>query len=335
MSDAPSIAPWIAAQTRQLLAQRGHAWLLQGPSGLGQYDLAMALVSAWLCEHPTGQGACGVCTSCHAIAVRTHADLAVLMPETVMIERGWPLSEKAQGEIDDKKRKPSKEIRVEAMRDTVEFAQRTSARGRGKAVLVYPAERMNPVTANALLKTLEEPPGDVKFVLASEAAHQLLPTIRSRCLGHAMVWPGTPPALAWLAAQGVEGEQAHVWLRAAGGRPDDALRLARSGRAAGAWAQLPRDLARGEAMALADYTPPQAIDALQKLCHDLLARLSGAAPRFFDSADLPPAPVASMAALGAWSKSLSQAARTAEHPFNPGLMLETLSMQAHEILRLP
>ncbi len=335
MSDAPSIAPWIAAQTRQLLAQRGHAWLLQGPSGLGQYDLAMALVTAWLCEDPAEQGACGVCTSCHAIAVRTHADLAVLMPETVMIERGWPLSEKAQGEIDDKKRKPSKEIRVEAMRDTVEFAQRTSARGRGKAVLVYPAERMNPVTANALLKTLEEPPGDVKFVLASEASHQLLPTIRSRCLGHAMVWPGTAPALAWLAAQGVDGEQAHVWLRAAGGRPDDALRLARSGRAAGAWAQLPRALARGEGMALADYTPPQAIDALQKLCHDLLARMSGAAPRFFDSADLPAAPVASLAALGAWSRSLSQAARTAEHPFNPGLMLETLSMQAHEILRLP
>ena len=42
---------------------------------------------------------------------------------------------------------------------------------------------------NALLKTLEEPPGEVRFVLASEAAHQLLPTIRSRCLGHTMAWP--------------------------------------------------------------------------------------------------------------------------------------------------
>ena len=54
-------------------------------------------------------------------------------------------------------------------------------------MLDYPAEQMNHVTANALLKTLEEPPGDVRFVLASEAAHQLLPTIRSRCLGHTMV----------------------------------------------------------------------------------------------------------------------------------------------------
>lgn len=117
-----------------------------------------------------------------------------------MMALGWPLSEKAQADIDDKKRKASREIRVEAMRDAVEFSQRTSARGRGKAVLVYPAEQMNHITANALLKTLEEPPGDVRFVLASEAAHQLLPTIRSRCLGHTMVWPAEAEMLA--SAQG-------------------------------------------------------------------------------------------------------------------------------------
>lgn len=169
-----ALAPWIAEQSRQLLAQRGHAWLLQGPSGLGQYSLALALVRAWLCENPGEEGACGQCPSCHAIDVHTHADLCVLMPEVAMLELGWPLDEKAQAELDEKKRKPSKEIRIEAMRDAIEFAQRTSARGRGKAVLVFPAERMNNVTANALLKTLEEPPGDVRFVLASEAAHLLL-----------------------------------------------------------------------------------------------------------------------------------------------------------------
>ena len=103
-------APWIARQASDLLAQRGHAWLLQGPSGLGQYELALALVSAWLCEKPTAQGACGDCPSCHAIAVHTHADLAVLMPETVMIELGWPLSEKAQDEIDKKPASPAKKF---------------------------------------------------------------------------------------------------------------------------------------------------------------------------------------------------------------------------------
>jgi len=340
MSAAVLTAPWIAAQTRQLLAQRGHAWLLQGPSGLGQYELALTLVRSWLCDQPGPEGACGHCHSCHAIDVHTHADLTVLMPETVMLELGWPLSEKAQDAIDKKERKPSREIRVDAMREAVEFAQRTSGRGRGKAVLVYPAERMNTITANALLKTLEEPPGDVKFVLASEAAHLLLPTIRSRCLGHTMAWPTGAEALAWLGAQGLPTAQASVLLRAAGGRPNDAWRRAAASRdvpaLAQAWSQLPRALARGEPGALADLAPPQAIDALQKLCHDLLARATGAAPRFFEAAELPAAtPALTLRALTDWSRALSQAARTAEHPFNPGLMLEALTSQAGRLFRAP
>ena len=57
-------APWIVAQAEQLLAQRGHAWLLYGPSGLGHYALAMELARAWLCEQPMEAGrACGACAS--------------------------------------------------------------------------------------------------------------------------------------------------------------------------------------------------------------------------------------------------------------------------------
>ena len=321
---------WIQQQLVSLLAQRGHAWLIQGPSGLGQYDLAMAMARAWLCENPTEQGACGTCGSCHAIDVRTHADLCVLMPETEMLARNWPLSEKAQGEIDDKKRKASKEIRVDAMRDAVEFSQRTSARGRGKAVVVFPAERMNNITANALLKTLEEPPGDVKFVLASEAAHQLLPTIRSRCLGHAMLWPDKAASLAWMEAQGVPSAQADVLLRASGGRPDDAVLLAQSGRDARTWAMLPKAVARGDGSGFKDWSPPQVIDVLHKLCHDVLAVKVGASPRFFEAADLPKA--GSHTALSRWSRQLADASRTMEHPFNPGLMLEALVSQAQNAL---
>jgi len=323
-------APWLAAQSRQLLAQRGHAWLLQGPSGLGQYELALGLARAWLCDQPTAEGACGNCAGCHAFDVRAHTDLCVLMPETIMLELGWPLSEQAQKDIDDKKRKPSKEIRVDAMRDAVEFAQRTSGRGRGKVVMVYPAERMNHVTANTLLKTLEEPAGDLRFVLASEAAHQLLPTIRSRCLAHTMAWPSHDDAVSWLQENGVMPADAPALLRAAGGRPDDALAFAQAGRDPKVWSLLPKAMARGDNAALADWTPAEAVSALQKLCHDLIVSRAGAQPRFFQPADLPPP--ASFAVLTGWSRELSRTARTVEHPFNAGLMLEALVSQARSAL---
>ena len=251
MTDAEkpvAVAPWVQAQVGPLLAQRGHAWLLQGPSGLGQYALALELARGWLCEQPSSAGACGACPSCHAIEVRAHADLCVLMPEVQMLELGWPLGEKAQAELDEKKRKPSKEIRVEAMRDAIDFAQRTDARGRGKVMLVYPAERMNHVTANALLKTLEEPPGPMRFVLASEAAHQLLPTVRSRCQIHTLPWPAPEQALQWLQSRGLSAQEGAVLLRVAGGRPEDALRYAREGWDSSVWQRLP------QAMKMARWT---------------------------------------------------------------------------------
>ena len=326
---ASCVAPWIAAQAQSLLAQRGHAWLLAGPSGLGQFDLAMALVRAWLCDQPGGQGACGHCGSCHAIDVHAHADLSVLMPETVLLDLGWPLSEKAQEEIDAKKRKPSKEIRVESMRDTVEFAQRTSARGRGKAVLVFPAERMNLFTANALLKTLEEPAGDVKFVLATDAAHQLLPTIRSRCLGHSMAWPDQLSAITWLQQQGLSEARAAVSLRAAGGRAQDALLFSTLGDT---WKLLPRAVQRGDVSVFKDWTPAQLVDVLHKICHDLLLVKAGAVPRFFEPGDLPSG--GSWQSLTNWSKALGLTRRMVEHPFNVGLMQEALVSQAQLALNL-
>ena len=326
-ADTPA---WITDQTRNLLAQRGHAWLLSGPAGLGQYALALGLVKAWLCEQPQADGACGQCASCHAIDVRTHADLCVLMPETWMLELGWPLSEKAQADLDDKKRKPSKEIRIEAMRDAVDFSQRTSARGRGKAVLVYPAEDMNAFTANALLKTLEEPPGDVRFVLASEAAHQLLPTVRSRCLVHTMVWPDASSSLAWLGAQGLDTAQAEIALRAQGGRPQAAWHWAQSGQDIAHWAALPQALARGDLQAVRDWTPQQVLSAQQQLCHDLMALAVNGQPRFFSAKDLRNG--TSLAVLSQWAKSLQMHRRTMDHPFNPGLFIEALMAEAHTVL---
>jgi DNA polymerase-3 subunit delta' len=328
MSNA--LPPWIHAQTRTLLKQRGHAWLLSGPSGLGQYTLALSLVRAWLCERPIEEGACGQCGSCHAIDVHTHADLCVLMPETWMLALGWPLSEKAQSDLDEKKRKPSKEIRIEAMRDAVEFSQRTSARGQGKAVLVFPAEDMNAFTANALLKTLEEPAGDMRFVLASEAAHQLLPTIRSRCLTHTMVWPPVQAAQDWLLSQGLEAEHAEMALRACGGRPEPALQWAQSGQEPSVWASIPKAMARGDLQAVRDWSPQQVIVAQQQLCHDLMAIAVGAQPRFFQAKDL--ALGVALPDLSQWSAALVAHCRTMDHPFSAPLFVEALMAEAQGTL---
>jgi DNA polymerase-3 subunit delta' len=350
---------------------------LSGPSGLGQFDLALALARAWLCESPSPQGACGHCGSCHAVDVHTHADLRMLIPETLFLSLGWPLDQKTQEDLDNKKRKPSKEIKVDAAREVVSFSQLTRSRGHTKVVLVFPAERMNGITANTLLKTLEEPPGEVKFILATESAQQLLPTIRSRCQSHTMRWPAFEESLAWLQTQSAmdeavdavdeEGvktpksakaarakppapklEDLRVLLAAAGGRPADALAWVQGGaadEAARDWQALPKAMARGDVGALTGWAPPLAVDALQKICHDVWAVKVGAQPRFFSLSDLPlparPTGVvetqshgspASIFAMAAWSKELAATARTVEHPYNPGLMLEALVSRARQAL---
>lgn len=325
-----ALAPWLQVQLQGLMTRPGHAFLLQGASGLGQYELGLALAAAWLCHAPTPAGACGVCPSCHGIEVRAHAELSVLMPETDMLALHWPLSEKAQKDIDDKKRKPSKEIRVEAMRDLLGFTQTTGAGANGKVVLIYPAERMNTITANTLLKTLEEPAGRTRFILASAAAHELLPTVRSRCQVHPMQWPSTAEGLRWLVQQGLPEGEAAVLLKAAGGRPDDAQALFQLGFQAKNWRALPKALQRGDPGVLADNAAPLVLSSLQKVCQDLLHLACGAAPRFFEADDLPKP--SSFMALSQWSKDLLQSAKTVEHPYQAGLLMEAWVSRAQRAI---
>ncbi len=329
-NEPPKLSVWLAEQRSQLLAMPGHALLLHGPSGLGHYELALSVAQAWLCEAPDRaptDAACGFCASCQQVHSRGHTDLVVLMPEVLMLELGWPLSEKAQKDIDDKKRKPSKEIRIETVREAVEFAELTSGRGRGKAILVFPAEAMNTPAANALLKTLEEPLGSLRFVLATEAVHQLLPTIRSRCQAYAIRAPSPPQAIAWLTQHAPKATPSgrDMALQASGNRPLDALKLI-ANNSDSIWATLPKAMQKGQVQAISGWGGAQLLDALQKLCHDLWAIKLGAAPRFFAAQDLPKPPPAR--ALAAWAEQLKTLARRIEHPFKAELLLEDMVQQA-------
>ena len=92
-------------------------------------------------------------------------------------------------------------------------------------------------------------------------------------------------------------------------------------------------MARGDVTALAHWSPPQVVPALQKLCHDVWSERVGAAPRYFAAQDLPAAKASApshraLYALGQWSRDLAASARSAEHPYNPGLMLEALVSRA-------
>ncbi len=331
-----ALAPWLERQLLRLVEHNGHALLLQGPSGLGQYPLALSLAQAWLCQQPDstqGMRGCGVCPSCHGVAVRTHPDLRVLMPENLMLALDWPLDESAQKDIDDKKRKPSREIRVDAARDLITFTQRTASGDRGKVVLIYPADRMNGVTANTLLKTLEEPSGDTRFILATDAQHQLLPTIRSRCVAHPMEGPTQEEGVSWLTAQGMTDALACVLLKAAGGRPEDARFMSERGWTDARWAAIPKALRAGVVEPLQDLAGGELIDVLQKVCHDQLAVQVGGAPRFFAAQSLVSG--TSLQSLSNWAQALQRSARTADHPYQAGLMLEALVSQARQALSSP
>ena len=319
--------PWLAGPLADALrTQQAHALLVYGPAGVGQFELSLTLAQAWLCEgvEPAPKP-CGRCVSCRLVQARTHPDLLVLLPEALQESLGWGFEETS---AKASKAKPSKEVKVEAVRAAVNFAQATSSRGRLKVVVIYPAERMNGISANTLLKTLEEPPGVTRFILGCGAPDTLLPTIRSRCQALHMALPEAAVASDWLAAQGVA--KPDVLLRAAGGQPLEALAWSQDGVDAATWAKLPALVAAGVTVPLATWPLPRSIDALQKLCHDALLVAFGEAPRYFPPDSIEPG--ASAPALLAWSKVLSQAARSADHPWNAGLMVESLVEQGRHAM---
>jgi DNA polymerase-3 subunit delta' len=288
----------------------------------------LLLAQGWLCESttvPPGLRPCGTCASCRLVAAHSHPDMLVLLPEALREGLGWSATDPEEGGEDKAgKKKPSKDIRVEEVRAAIALALTTSSRGRGKAIVIHPAERMNPIAANAFLKTLEEPAGDARFVLCSAAPDGLLPTIRSRCQAIALELPATEVAAALAPFAG--RHRARGAACRCGGQPQDVLALVQLGVDAAAWRAFPGRVAAGDVSALRGWPLPLAADALQKLCHDAASVASGAAPRYF-AAETLPRRAAPLAALLRWSSGLRRFAEFADHPWNAELSLESLVEQ--------
>ena len=323
--------PWLREPLATALdTHRGHALLVHGSDGVGLLPFALTLAQAWLCEAanpPVPTQPCGVCGSCRLVQSHLHPDLQVLMPEVLRRQHAW-LGVDDKAESDDK-RKPSKQIRIDDVRGVIDWVFKTTARGRGKVVVLHPAESLNLQSANALLKTLEEPPPGTRLVLTVNDPALLLPTVRSRCQQLRLLGPEPAQALQWLAGQGVE--QAQVLLSACSGRPLDALALAQAGVQADQWRALPAAVARGQAGALQGWSLPRVLDALHKLCHDAMAASAGAVPLYFPAGSVPLG--ASLSALSAWSRELDRVSRHDQHPWNEGLMLDALLAAAARALQ--
>ena len=178
------IYPWHRAVFDRLLAGRErqhHALLLSGPAGIGKAALAMELARARLCERPAANGsACGRCDACAWFDAGNHPDFRLLTPggdERAAAEEG----EAAPAARGGKSGKPSREIRIEQVRALDTFLEVGSHRGGARVIVVEPADAMNAVVANALLKRLEEPPPGLVFILATTEPERLPPTVLSRC----------------------------------------------------------------------------------------------------------------------------------------------------------
>jgi DNA polymerase III subunit delta' len=332
-----TLLPWLHAPLAQALAQRAHALLLHGPGAVGQFELGLALASGWLCEAASATSRpCGHCASCHLMAAHMHPDFFLLVPDAMREPLGWQAAEEGGESGAASKAKPSKFIRVEQMRAAIDWGHKTTSRGRAKVILVHPAQAMNETAANALLKTLEEPVGSLRLVLTAHDPEALLPTVRSRCQRLRLDIPPRDQALAWLANLGLARPE--VLLAAAGGQPIEALAMAGDGIDGDAWERLPAALRSGRAATVASWPLVRLVDALQKLCHDLMCLRAQASPRYFSAEGLTPLVQPSAppwAALTQWAQELTQAARHDEHPWHAGLRSEALIGQGARLWQTP
>lgn len=135
-----------------------HAYLFDGISGCGRHSTAVALIQALFCPTPENGDACGVCNSCRNVDANNHPDIQTVGP------------------LPDKR-----DISIDQIRELQQILSLRPYQANRKACIIEPAERMSANASNALLKTLEEPPGNAVIILIANQSDLLLSTIRSRC----------------------------------------------------------------------------------------------------------------------------------------------------------
>lgn len=177
-----SAMPWHQTAWQELVGQAvqqaiPHALMFSGVRGIGKRAFAEAFARALLCDVPTPSGSCGACKSCRLLAAGSHPDVRLIAPED------------------------SRVIRIEQIRQMVDFVMRSPQVAHRKVVVLQRADQLNVNAANALLKTLEEPPADVVLLLVHRQGSSLLPTIRSRCQLRTLAVPANAEAHRWLRAQ--------------------------------------------------------------------------------------------------------------------------------------
>lgn len=200
--DANWLKPaWEQFRARLKSDRLAHALLLQGPGGIAKSQLARKIASSLLCLKTQNDEACGACRSCNLLHGGAHPEQFLVAPE-----------------------EDSRDIKIKQIRGLIEHLSLTTTISSRKVALINPAERMNPNSANALLKTLEEPPGSSVIILVSSDPTRLPVTIRSRTQSLLVAPPSLEEGAEWLERAGnLTPEQASQALTAAGGAPLRAL----------------------------------------------------------------------------------------------------------------
>lgn len=331
--------PWHKDAWQSLQGLRGrlpNALLIKGAKGIGKLELAQSFAQSLLCDAPLESGMpCCQCDSCHWFEQGSHPDFRFVQSDELRsAEEG---NEKETG------KKPSREIGVDQIRALASFANLSAHRGGYRIVLINPAESMNINSANALLKTLEEPTEKLLFILVTHKPQQLLPTILSRCLSFVVNTPSREIGTAWLKQQGVANPENA--LAQSGFAPLQALHWAEDGEGSEELnillpaIQSPAQL---DALALADKlqrsAPGIVVNCLQQWCYDLAsAKLTGQVRYFPEHMDILKklsANISSMRLL-CYQSELQTAKREAFHPLNPKLQFESILLSYRQIFATP